>query len=177
MDLARDAGQSDLFDRATAVATAEPVPNFLHSALCAMSPPVRQPADDRAPIIRQDGHYTLVITPKGVVERADGGQQRIVVLGVPYGSLPRLVLIHIMTEAVRTKSRHVVLGASFTDWMRRMGFRTISYGPRGSATLVRQQLDSAPGLRMDDPMGQRCGPGRKGVHDKGDQANQSICGR
>ncbi len=141
MDLARDAGQSDLFGRVTAVATAEPVPSFLHSALCAMSLPVRRPADDRAPIIRQDGHYTLVITPKAVVERADGGQQRIVVLGVPYGSLPRLVLIHIMTEAVRTKSRHVVLGASFTDWMRRMGFRTISYGPRGSATLVRQQLD------------------------------------
>ena len=62
-------------------------------------------------------------------------------LGVPYGSLPRLVLIHIMTEAVRTKSRHIVLGATFTDWMRRMGFRTISYGPRGSATLIREQLD------------------------------------
>ena len=63
------------------------------------------------------------------------------VLGVPYGSLPRLVLIHIMTEAVRTRSRHIVLGTSFTDWMRRMGFRTISYGPRGSATLIREQLD------------------------------------
>ena len=62
-------------------------------------------------------------------------------LGVPFGSLPRLVLIHIMTEAVRTRSRHIVLGSSFTDWMRRMGFRTVSYGPRGSATLIRQQLD------------------------------------
>ncbi|MEJ1977656.1 MAG: replication protein RepA [Acetobacteraceae bacterium] len=70
------------------------------------------------------------------------GQKRLGILGVPYGSLPRLVLIHIMTEAVRTKSRHVVLGTSFTDWMRRMGFRTISYGPRGSATLIRQQLDA-----------------------------------
>jgi len=63
------------------------------------------------------------------------------ILGVPYGSLPRLVLIHIMSEAVRAKTRHIVLGSSFTDWMRRMGFRTISYGPRGSATLIRQQLD------------------------------------
>ena len=35
----------------------------------------------------------------------------------------------------------MVLGATFTEWMRRMGFRTISYGPRGSATLVRGQLD------------------------------------
>ena len=138
--LAREAGQPDLFDRVQAVASEDPVPSFLHSALCAMSLPVRRPPDDQLPIIRQDGQYTLVITPKAVVQRVNG-QQRLAVLGVPYGSLPRLVLIHIMTEAVRSRSRHVLLGASFTDWMRRMGFRTISYGPRGSATLIREQLD------------------------------------
>ena len=105
-----------------------------------MSLPVRRPIDEHAPIIRQDGHYTLVINPKPVVANVEG-QQRLHSLGVPYGSLPRLVLIHIMTEAVRTQSRHVVLGTTFTDWMRRMGFRTISYGPRGSATLIKAQLD------------------------------------
>jgi hypothetical protein len=105
-----------------------------------MSLPVRRPVDETAPIIRQDGQYTLAITPRPVLQRVDG-QQRMAVLGVPYGSLPRLVLIHIMTEAVRTRSRHIILGSSFTDWMRRMGFRSISYGPRGSATLIRQQLD------------------------------------
>jgi len=137
---ARNAGEPDLFERVSAVAGEAPSPSFLHSALCAMSLPVRRPADEHAPIIRQDGQYTLVINPKPVVETVDG-QQRLQSLGVPYGSLPRLVLIHIMTEAVRTKSRHVVLGTTFTDWMRRMGFRTISYGPRGSATLIRGQLD------------------------------------
>ena len=140
VELAHIIGQPDLFERVRAVADEEPHPNFLHSALCAMSLPVRRPVDDHAPIIRQDGQYTLVITPKAIVQTIDG-QQTLTVLGVPYGSLPRLVLIHIMTEAVRTKSRCVVLGASFTDWMRKMGFRTISYGPRGSATLIRQQLD------------------------------------
>ncbi len=133
-------GHPDLFDRVQAVALEEPVPSFLHSALCAMSLPVRRPVDDTAPILRQDGQYTLAITPRPVLQRVDG-QQRMAVLGVPYGSLPRLILIHIMTEAVRTRSRHIVLGTSFTDWMRRMGFRTISYGPRGSATLIREQLD------------------------------------
>ena len=133
-------GQPDLFDRVQAVALEEPVPSFLHSALCAMSLPVRRPVDDTKSIIRRDGQYTLAITPRPVLRRVDGEQQ-MVVLGVPYGSLPRLVLIHIMTEAVRTRSRHVVLGTSFTDWMRRLGMRTISYGPRGSATLVRGQLD------------------------------------
>jgi len=138
--IAREAGQPDLFDRVSAVAGGAPSPSFLHSALCAMSLPVRRPMDEHVPIIRQDGQYTLVINPKPIVETVDG-QQRLQSLGVPYGSLPRLVLIHIMTEAVRTKSRHIVLGTTFTDWMRRMGFRTISYGPRGSATLIRAQLD------------------------------------
>ena len=138
--LARDAGQPDLFERVTAVAGEDPAPSFLHSALCAMSLPVRRPADDAQPIIRQDGQYTLVITPKAII-RPEDGQAKLHVLGVPYGSLPRLILIHIMTEAVRTKSRQIVLGATFTDWMRRMGYKTMSYGPRGSATLVRQQLD------------------------------------
>jgi Plasmid encoded RepA protein/DnaA N-terminal domain len=138
--LARKAGQPDLFDRVNAVATEEPVPSFLHSALCAMSLPVRRPADDAAPILRQDGKYTLAITPKPVLV-AEDGQQRLVPLGVPYGSLPRLILIHVMSQAVRGRTRQIRLGETFTDWMRRMGYRTISYGPRGSATLIRQQLD------------------------------------
>lgn len=138
--IAEQAGHPDLFARVAAVATEAPAPSFLHSALCAMSLPVRSPADQYAPIIRQDGQYTLVINPKPVVARVDG-EQKLVSLGVPYGSLPRLILIHIMTEAVRTRSRNITLGTTFTDWMRRMGFRTISYGPRGSATLIRDQLD------------------------------------
>jgi hypothetical protein len=137
---AQGLGHPDLFDRVQAVALEEPTPSFLHSALCAMSLPVRRPNDETASIIRQDGQYTLVITPRPVLQRTDG-QQKMAVLGVPYGSLPRLILIHIMTEAVRTRSRHIVLGTSFTDWMRRLGMRTISYGPRGSATLIKEQLD------------------------------------
>ena len=95
-ELAREAGQADLFERINAVASEAPTPSFLHSALCAMSLPVRRPADDQSPIIRQDGQYTLVITPKPVLVSV-GGQQQLSILGVPYGSLPRLVLIHIMT--------------------------------------------------------------------------------
>lgn len=137
---AQGLGHPDLFDRVQAVALEEPTPSFLHSALCAMSLPVRRPADETASIIRQDGQYTLAITPRPVLQRIDG-QQKMAALGVPYGSLPRLILIHIMTEAVRSRSRHIVLGTSFTDWMRRLGMRTISYGPRGSATLIKEQLD------------------------------------
>ena len=138
--VAEDLGQPDLFHRVTAVSATEPVPSFLHSALCAMSLPVRRPADEKAPIIRKDGNYTLAINPKPVLQLQDG-ESRLVTMGVPFGSLPRLILIHIMTEAVRAQSRHVQLGRTFTEWMRRLGYQTISYGPRGSATLIREQLD------------------------------------
>jgi len=139
--IAQAAGQPDLFDRVNVVASEQPIASFLHSALCAMSLPVRRPVDEMAPILRQDGQYTLAITPKPVLLPGPQGQQQLAVLGVPFGSLPRLILIHIMTEAVRGRSRRIRLGASFSDWMRRMGYQQISYGPRGSATLIRQQLD------------------------------------
>jgi len=138
--LALEAGHPDLFERVNAVATESPVPSFLHSALCAMSLPVRRPTNEAAPIIRQDGQYTLAITPRPVLQ-PEGAPERMLILGVPYGVLPRLILIHIMSQAVRTGTRQVHLGATFTDWMRKMGYRTISYGPRGSATLIKQQLD------------------------------------
>lgn len=138
--LATTLGQPDLFSRVLAVQDEAPSPGFLHSALCAMSLPVRRPRDEFAPIMRQDGQYTLVINPKPRLDVVNG-QQQFQSLGIPFGSLPRLILIHVMTEAVRASSRHVHLGRNFSDWMRRMGFKTISYGPRGSATLIRDQMD------------------------------------
>lgn len=138
--LARQSGHPGLFERVRLIVGEDPVPSFLHSALCAMSLPVRRPPDEFEPIVRHDGNYTLVINPKPRVEMANG-QHALRSLGIPYGSLPRLILIHIMTEAVRSRSRHIQLGRTFTEWMRRLGFRTISYGPRGSATLIRDQLD------------------------------------
>lgn len=138
--LATSLGQPDLFDRVVAVQDETPSPGFLHSALCAMSLPVRRPKDEYAPIMRQDGQYTLVINPKPRLDLVNG-QQQFQSLGIPFGSLPRLILIHIMTEAVKANSRHIHLGRNFSDWMRRMGFKTVSYGPRGSATLIRDQMD------------------------------------
>ena len=69
---AQSKGQPDLFDRVHTVALEEPVPSFLHSALRAMSLPVRRPADETASTIRQDGQYTLATTPCAVLRRVNG---------------------------------------------------------------------------------------------------------
>jgi hypothetical protein len=44
--------------------------------------------------------------------------------GVPYGSRARLILIYLQTEAVKTRSRTVELGASMRNWLCRMGIPT-----------------------------------------------------
>ncbi|WP_395396134.1 replication protein RepA (plasmid) [Novosphingobium sp. BL-8A] len=121
----------------------ESVPNFMHSALCAMSLPVKAPKDATAPVIRRDGNISLIIQP---MERQEpigpDGQFVAVNRGVPYGRHARLIMIYIMTEAVRTRTREIYLGSSFSSWLRRMGItNTSSGGKRGTRTSVQDQID------------------------------------
>lgn len=59
-------------------------------------------------------------------------------VGLPYGSVPRLLMAWLTTEAVRTKSREIVLGDSLSGFMRQLGM--IPTGGRwGSITRLRSQ--------------------------------------
>jgi len=60
--------------------------------------------------------------------------------GLPYGSLPRLMLAWVCTEALRTQSRELVLGRSLADFMRQLGVTGRQGGPRGNVTRVRDQM-------------------------------------
>ena len=60
-------------------------------------------------------------------------------VGLPYGSYPRLLLVYLTTEAVRTKSPKVSLGRTPNDLARKLGLSTIS-GPRGTARRLEDQL-------------------------------------
>jgi len=75
----------------------------------------------------------------------DGGQVKLLVeggldarkqpIGVPYGSIARMILLYLQTRAVRTRSREVELGASMNAWLTAMGI------PVGGKTyqIVREQ--------------------------------------
>ncbi len=138
--LATTAGSQVTLDAFLRVQDEEPVPAFLHSALCAMSLPTKRPADETAPIVREDGRYALAINPKPVLQN-DNGKMVMRSLGVPYGAYPRVALIYLLSQAVMKRSRDVYLGRNFTEWMRRLGYQTISYGPRGTANLMKEQVD------------------------------------
>ena len=59
---------------------------------------------------------------------------------LPYGSIPRLLLAWVATEAVRTGKRELVLGRSLSEFMRQLGISSDSGGKRGDMTRFRKQM-------------------------------------
>ena len=78
-------------------------------------------------------------------KRVNGPYKLIMIAGgdnkLPYGNLPRLLLAWTSTEAVRTQSRELVLGASLSEFMRKLGIYSTSGGIRGTRTRLRNQMD------------------------------------
>ena len=60
--------------------------------------------------------------------------------GLPFGNLPRLLLAWVSTEAVRTQSRELFLGASLSGFMRKLDLAPIGGGIRGERTRIRNQM-------------------------------------
>ncbi|WP_050954400.1 replication protein RepA [Methylophaga frappieri] len=60
-------------------------------------------------------------------------------IGLPYGSLPRLLIAFLTTEAVRTNSRDIELGKSLSDFLTKLK-ETPNGGPGGGITRVKEQM-------------------------------------
>lgn len=81
----------------------------------------------RTQYVRKNGPYTLVMSAIGEA-------------GLPYGTLPRLLLAWVCTEAVRTGSRTLTLGRSLSEFMRELGMESTSGGTRGDRTRLKNQM-------------------------------------
>lgn len=76
--------------------------------------------------IRTNGAYTLsMLAPSRI--------------GLPYGSIPRLLIGYLTTEAVQQKSREIVLGSSLSRFMAELGL-TATGGRWGSIPRLRDQM-------------------------------------
>ena len=63
-------------------------------------------------------------------------------IGYPYGSIPRLLLFWITTEAVQTQKRRLALGNSLSGFMRDIGLDpNTGRGKRGDAIRLRDQMN------------------------------------
>ena len=66
---------------------------------------------------KRESHRTTLLVESG---RDRTGES----IGVPYGSIARLILLYLQTEAIRTNSPEVELGRSMKSWMSRMSLTT-----------------------------------------------------
>lgn len=97
--------------------------------------PYRDPGD--VPVwARRNGNLLLTVQPGMTVTRQGVSQS----IGYPYGTVPRLLLSWLSTEAVRTGSRELVLGDSLTDFMKALGM-TPTGGKKGTITRLRRQME------------------------------------
>ena len=103
---------------------ADPDLGFMARTMALCSLPRTNPGD-RLQYKRVNGPYTLIMT-------ATGNHK------LPYGNLPRLILAWVSTEAVRTQSREIVLGKSFSEFMRTLGIYNSGGQPQ---TRLRNQMD------------------------------------
>ena len=119
--------QSDQVNQLVGASEADPDLGFMARLLALCSLPRTNPGN-RKEYKRVNGPYKLGMTA-GIDNK------------LPFGNLPRLLLAWVCTEAVRTKSRELVLGRSLSEFMRTLGIGSTSGGSRGDRTRLRNQMD------------------------------------
>lgn len=90
----------------------QPPDLYSSKLLAAVNLPYRQPPNGALNWSRSNGEIALDIT-----SGFDEGQP----LGLPYGKYPRLLMLWVVTEAVRTKSRKLYLGDTLRQFMQAVG--------------------------------------------------------
>lgn len=60
-------------------------------------------------------------------------------IGLPYGSIPRILIAWIATEAVKSKNRELILGDSLSQFMEQLGLGRRG-GERGDITRLKNQM-------------------------------------
>ena len=115
--------RADQVNRLVGASEADPDRGFMARTMALCSLPRTNPGN-RHQYKRANGPFKLVM-----VAGADNK--------LPYGNLPRLILAWICTEAVKTRSRELVLGRSLSKFMRTLGIYNSGGKPQ---TRLRNQM-------------------------------------
>lgn len=111
--------------------------DFLHAVMCQVGMPRRR--QEARTFERRSGNVSLLIEAGRLW---DGRAWREHPL--PYGTRPRLAMVHVSSEAVRTQSPIVDMGNSVRDFLLRLGMDTSG---KGYATF-RRQMESLAACRL-----------------------------
>jgi hypothetical protein len=116
---------------------------YLPRELVQVTLPHKNPGDVPA-WQRTNGHLTVAIQAGWNIDAAKS-------YGYPYGTIPRLLLFWITTEAVRTKTRRLELGSSLSAFMAELGLNSANGGTgakRSDARRLRDQMERLFRARM-----------------------------
>ncbi|MBI1380963.1 MAG: replication protein [Planctomycetaceae bacterium] len=114
--------------------------DFLHTVMCQVGLPRR--STEARTFERHSGHVSVLLEAGKLY---DG--MRWVDQPLPYGATPRLVLVHVSSEAIRTGSRTVEIGDSMRDFLSQLGMSD-SGGARGGYTALRRQMQALAACRL-----------------------------
>ena len=122
----------------------EPEPSdkaFITRFMVQATLPHRAPQGNPPVWYRINGDYSLSIKP-GYVREPETHEYKCV--GYPFGSIPRLLMFWMNTEALKTGSRKLCLGGSLTGFMRSIGLNPDNGGTgakRSDARRLRDQME------------------------------------
>lgn len=133
--------QKRLLDTAGAIRDRPPDRNdFLHSVMCQVGLPRRATAAKT--FERQSGPFSLSLEAGRLFDGRTWVDHPL-----PYGTTPRLVMVHLSSEAVRTQDRRVELGDSMRQFLQTLGLQT-NGGQRGGYTVLRKQIEALAACRL-----------------------------
>jgi hypothetical protein len=84
---------------------------------------------------RRNGNFSMVMQPGYEMDK----KNNLRCIGLPYGTKPRLVMAFVASEAVKTRSKEVILGKSLSEFMRQLGL-TPTGGRWGTIPMLREQM-------------------------------------
>jgi hypothetical protein len=105
---------------------------FMNKALVQANLPHSKPKTDVW--FRKNGRFSLVVQ-SGINPKTGESY------GLPYGTIPRLGLLYLITKAIKTQSRHIELGATLTAFMRDIGLNPDNgTGAKSDARRLTEQM-------------------------------------
>ena len=114
--------------------------DFLHTVMCQVGLPRR--ATEARTFERHSGHVSISLEAGRLFNGREFVDQPL-----PFGTTPRLVMVHVSSEAVRTQSRKVEVGDSMRQFLQMLGMGD-GGGPRGAYTQVRRQIEALAACRL-----------------------------
>lgn len=112
-------------------------PEFMHSVLCQVGLP-RSRTNERS--FQRSSGTTIIEIEAGKLYR----RGKLIPVPLPYGAKPRLVLLHICAEAIRTQSPEIEVGKSAREFLGRLGLDKSGH----EYQRFREQMEALAACRM-----------------------------